>query len=136
MKNIYLFLILVIGLMPEKLPWSFFNRKAALMLFFSVILSSNSFELFHSGIVIYNSLWQIILMNILTLYGYFSSNCLFFNFGSNTWFLYDYFNYYYLFVPLTINKKKYFYESRAYSTTPQSNKRTPLQSIIIGLKHG
>jgi len=59
-----LILILVIGLMPEKLPWSFFNRKAALMLFFSAILSFNSFETFHSGIAIYNGLWHITLMNI------------------------------------------------------------------------
>ena len=60
-----LILILVIGLMAEKLPWSFFNRKASIMMFFSAILSFNSSELeiLGSGIGIYNSLWQITTMN-------------------------------------------------------------------------
>jgi NADH-ubiquinone oxidoreductase chain 2 len=60
-----LIIILVIGLMPEKLPWSFFNRSVALMLLFSAILSYNTCEagVINSGIAIYNGLWQITTMN-------------------------------------------------------------------------
>jgi NADH-ubiquinone oxidoreductase chain 2 len=60
-----LILILVIGLMPEKFPWNFYNRIAAIMLLFSAILSYNSnyLEVINSGFAIYNSLWQITTMN-------------------------------------------------------------------------
>jgi NADH-ubiquinone oxidoreductase chain 2 len=59
-----LILILVIALMAEKLPWSFFNRIVALIILFSSIFSFNTFNTIYSGITLYNSLWQITSLNI------------------------------------------------------------------------
>ena len=59
--------ILVIGLMSEKLSWSFFHRKTALVILFSALvgISSTNLENIISGIGLYNGLWQITTMNML-----------------------------------------------------------------------
>lgn len=61
-----LIMILVIGLMSERLPWSFFYRKTLLVMFFSAILSNTTcfFDILNPGVGLYNSLWQITTMNI------------------------------------------------------------------------
>jgi NADH-ubiquinone oxidoreductase chain 2 len=60
-----LIIILIIGLMPEKISNIFLNRKVALMLLFSGILSYNDclYDLSNPAIGCYGGLWQITTIN-------------------------------------------------------------------------